>query len=158
MKKKELLVLLFALVCLLTVGCGKNDKKEEEIPSPQTLTCVNEDDGNKITTTIVQDMKENKFTKVTLSTKIKKSAYKGIAKTDKKLVKKLCVDEDEEYVSCTAKIDGKYVLTDIEFKTDKYEKDIVEDKDNGLEKIDANTLTKLKEVVEKDGSKCTITK
>ncbi len=157
MKKKELLVLLFALVCLLTVGCGKEEKKEE-IPSPQTLTCVSEEDGNSITISIVQDMKENKFTKVTMNSKIKKSAYKGIAKTDKKLVKKLCVDENEEYVSCNAKIDGKYALTEIEFKTDKYEKEVIEDKDNGLEKIDANTLAKLKEVAEKEGGKCTITK
>ena len=49
--KKKGLILLFAGVCLLTVGCGK-DKEEEKNESKKettirTLTCVKEENGEK---------------------------------------------------------------------------------------------------------------
>ena len=162
MKKKSLLALLLALVCLLSVACGKDEKKEEkkeeEKVTTQSLTCDQSEDNQEMSFTMVQDMKTYKLTKATMKTKLLYSSYKGMAKNDDELLKLVCSDEDEEYNDCKARIEDKYLIAEIDYKPDKFMQSIIDNEEEDVDKLDADTLTKLKASAEKDGAKCVISK
>lgn len=159
MKKKSLLVLLFALVCVLTVGCGKDkDEKEsskKESSSVGVLTCSREAGDTKLTTTIKQDKKTYKLTEMTMIMEESTEEFADMNVSEADLEKMICEDENDEYKSCSVKFEGKKVIANMSFDTEKYEKELIEEEEE-IDKLDANTLSKLKVSGEKDGFTCTL--
>ncbi len=160
MKKKGLLALLLALVCLLSVACGKDEEKEgkekkEEKVTVKTLECSAKEDDEEMSMTIKQDQKDYKFTEVSMSMTAPKKSYDDLKVSTEDLEKVLCEDDNEEYKSCKVKVDGDKVVVSMDFDLDKFEKEVVEEEDYDVDKIDGNTLSKIKEAVEKqDGYTC----
>ena len=160
MKKKNLLVLLFALVCVLTVGCGKDDGEEKESSKKESsnvavLTCSREAGDTKLSTTIKQDKKTNKLTEMTMTMEESTEEFADMNASEADLEKMICEDENEEYKSCSVKFEGKKVIANMSFDMEKYEKEIIEEEEE-IDKIDADTLNKLKTSGEKDGFTCTL--
>ena len=158
MKKKGLMALLLALVCLLSVACGKDEEskeKKEEKSSIKTLECSAKKDDEEMSMTIKQDQKDYKFTEVSMSMTAPKKSYDDLKVSTEDLEKVLCEDDNEEYKSCKVKVDGDKVVVSMDFDLDKFEKEVVEEEDYDVDKIDGNTLSKIKEAVEKqDGYTC----
>ena len=156
--KKKGLILLFAGVCLLTVGCGKDDEEKSEKKASsdvKVLTCTQEEGDQKATITLEQNKKTYEITKAKMSMTVDKSIYDGFVDSDEQLKELVCKDEDEELKSCDVKFDGNMMTVNLEYEPKKYGEDLVED-DEDLEKLDADTLTKLKEEAEEEGATCTI--
>ena len=143
-------LVLFIVVLLLVVGCGK-DKS-----GVKTLTCKMEDDDYKESFTIEQDMKTNKFKKVTMVVSIPKEMYDELELSDDELKKEICSDAEGEYNTCDVVIENGILTASYDLKPEEQEKDILEEEEYNIKKIDENTLDILKESAEKDGRICTI--
>ena len=155
--KKKGLILLFAGVCLLTVGCGK-DKEEDETESKKesnirTLTCVKEADGEKMTMTIKQDKKTFKFTELSMVMEAPETSIKQFGIKPEEYEEMFC--SDEEYTKCSVKVKDEKIIIEAAYDPEAYEEELLEDEDN-YEKIDGDTLNKLKEETEKEGATCTL--
>ena len=160
--KKSILFLLVLLLCLVAVGCGKEEKEADESSKKKevtvnTLKCdLSDEDGNKGLILVEQDKKTFKFTKAVMETTMKKESYSELT-TDKDLLKTLLCS-DESYKSCDVTFDDDEALTvKMELDIEEYEKEAAEDD----EELDENSLNKLKEQFEEElhGSvSCTITK
>lgn len=155
--KKKGLILLFAGVCLLTVGCGK-DKEEEKTESKKettirTLTCVKEENGEKMTMTIKQDKKTFKFAELTMVMESPEASLKEFGIKPEQYEEMFCTDE--EFTECSVKVEDEKVILEASYDPEDFEKELLEDEDN-YEKIDGDTLSKLKEETEKEGATCTL--
>ena len=159
MKKKGLMALLLALVCLLSVACGKDEEskeKKEEKSSIKTLECSAKEKDAEVTMVIKQDQKTYKFTELTMTMTGPKKAYEDLKVSDADLEKMICEDEDEQYKSCKVKFEGDKLIATMEFDPDKYEKEVIDDDDYDIDKLDENTLKKLKDSAEEEEYTCKI--
>ena len=155
MKKKGFLVLLFALVCLVSVGCGKDKKEDKKADSNvKTLKCTQEEEGQKLEMTIAQDQKSYKLDKANMVMTMPKSMYKEVASSEETLKELICTDENEEYKDCTVKFVGEDITVTIEYDAEKFGQSLIDQGD--IKELDADTLKTLKESAEKDKGTCTI--
>ena len=118
MKKKGFLVLLFALICLVSVGCGKDDdddKKSSKKSNERTLKCTTEEDSGKMIVNITQDKKSYEFTKGSVSMTMDISSY-GEAAKGMDWESMFCESFKDEMPSktCKAAVDGNNLSIDIE--------------------------------------------
>ena len=134
--KKSILFLLLVLLCLVVVGCGKEkeEEKEEKKVSTQTLKCFREEEGTKVTMTVVQDKKSYEFTSVVMDMSSDASMYKDMEIDNDKL---------KDYLTAT-----------FEYDLEKFTEQTL--KDDNVEKLDENTLSNMKESAEKGGFTCSI--
>ena len=158
MKKKGFLVLLFALICLVSVGCGKDDdddKKSSKKSNERTLKCTTEEDSGKMIVNISQDKKSYEFTKGSVSMTMDISSY-GEAAKGMDWESMFCESFKDEMPSktCKAAVDGNNLSIDIELDMEKYAKQLKEDGD--ITDINEKSLDELKESAEKDGATCTL--
>ena len=157
--KKKSLILLLAGICLLSVGCGKEKeeekketKKEENTVVVKTLTCSQESKNNKMIMTLKQDMKTYKFTELTAYLEMPEAVLLEYGYTLEDYEKEYCTNDD--FLSCSARSEGKNIIIEAAYDPEAYEKEILEDEDYG--KLDENTLTKLKEETEETGATYTL--
>ena len=155
MKKKGFLVLLFALVCLLSVGCGKDDEKSSKSSSERTLKCTTNEDSGKMEVSITQNKKSNEFTKGSMSMTMDLSEYGEAAKSmDWESMFCDSMKDEMPSKSCKATVDGNNLSIDIELDMEKYAKKLKEDGD--ITDVNEKSLDELKESAEKDGATCTL--
>ena len=155
-KKKGILFLLITLLCLVAVGCGdkkesESDKKEEKKnTSESVLTCTQKEGTSSAVVKFYQNKSSYEITKVTMDMTMDMGseemakAYKELACTD---------DEDEkQYNSCTATVDGTIVKSQMDFIPKYYLEDLE------VEKVDKDTLENIKKKIETEEKKasCTI--
>lgn len=152
-EKKSILFLLLVLLCLVVVGCGK-EKEEEKKDSTQTLKCFREEEGTKITMTVVQDKKSYEFTSVVMDMSSDASMYKDMEIDNDRLKELACSDLDEEYKNCDVKIENDSLTATFEYDLEKFTEQTL--KDDNVEKLDENTLSNMKESAEKGGFTCSI--
>ena len=146
MKKKGILSLFAIVACLTLVGC---DKSSSDV---KTLECTAKGEAQEITMIIKQDQKTYKFTEVTMKSTADKSIYDDFGLSNKELEEMMCDDTDNQYKSCSVKFEKDKVIATIEMNVDKYEKQILDDSDMKIKKLDKDTLTKLKESTEKEST------
>lgn len=156
--KKKGLILLFACVCLLTVGCGKDKDKDDAKESKKesavrTLTCVKEVDGEKLTMTVKQDKKTFKFTELTMVMETPETSLKDYGITSDQYEEMFC--DDEEFTRCSVNVKDGKIIIDAAYDPEDFEEELLEDEDV-YEKIDGDTLNTLKEETEKEGATCTL--
>ena len=154
--KKSILFLLLVLLCLVVVGCGKEkeEEKEEKKISTQTLKCFREEEGTKVTMTVVQDKKSYEFTSVVMDMSSDASMYKDMEIDNDRLKELACSDLDEEYKNCDVKIENDSLTATFEYDLEKFTEQTL--KDDNVEKLDENTLSNMKESAEKGGFTCSI--
>ena len=179
MKKKGLLIILFAFVCLLVVGCGKEkeselitqdndtiknvESKKKDSNGVSTLSCTFKLDNDTTSIMVIEQKNGAKvFSKVTsvVTKELSKTVYKQVLDSKNNheggwdYEKTLFCDEDDELTkSCDVEL-GKYYL--------KWTSELVPAKyANGFEEIInndyANALKNIKEhyETEQEGT-CTL--
>lgn len=158
MKKKSLLFLLVAFVCVLVVGCGKDkeDSSKKESANVSVLTCSATEGDTKISTVIKQDKKTFKLTEITTSMEESAEGFDEAQITEADLEKMICNDDSKSFKSCSVKIEDNKVIANMSMDAEKYEKELLEDEDEGIDKLDGDTLNKLKTSAEDDGFTCTL--
>lgn len=156
MKKKGFLVLLFALVCLLSVGCGKDDdKKSSKKSGERTLKCTTEEDGQKMVVTISQNKKSYELTSGNVTMTMDLSDYGEAAKgVDWESMFCNSADEEMPHKSCKAEVNDNILNIDLELDMSKYYEKLKEDGE--VEELDENTLDEIKKAAEDDDATCSI--
>jgi len=150
--KKGFLVLLIAVVCLFSVGCGKDDEKSSKSSkNVQTLKCTQDEDGNKMEVSISQNKKTYELTEGKMTMTMDLSDY-GEAAASMDWEQYVCTEES--YKDCSAKVDGSTLTVNIELDMTKYAEELKEDGD--IKDLNEDTLNELKESAEKDGATCKI--
>lgn len=141
MVKKVFACLLAFAFCFVLSACSSSG-------NVKTLECTAKTSEGEATIILKQDQSTYKFTEMSLTTSIDKSLYGDIEISDSDLEKAICENSEQEYKSCSAKVKGNNIVANMVIDANKYEKEIIDDEDMGIEKLDENTLNKLKESTE----------
>ena len=154
MKKKGFLALFIAVICLLSVACGKEkkeEKKKEEI-GVKTLTCSIDEDDQEAKMVISIDFDKKEVTKAYLSMIVPKEIYTSFGIADDKIEETLCEEDKDDYKSCVIDISGNNVKAEIEYDPAKYKEELVEE----YKEINEGILDSLKKQALEEGYTCTI--
>ena len=144
LKKRVVLVLLCAFVCLFTVGCKDKVK---------TLKCTSKEDSGNMVVEIGQNKKTYELTNGSMSMEMDISAY-GETAANLDWESMFCGENDPIYKECSAKVNDNTLTVKMELNMDEYQKQLKEDGD--IKDLDKDTLNELKESAEKDGATCKI--
>ena len=157
-------VLLVLLLCLLIVGCGnsksKSKDKKEEAPKEveaKILDCTQDMGVGTFESYVAQEIDNSEIVKFNLFYELPLEQYKG--KSDDEIASDAC--KRAKYIAevdeCFAPImDNKVVATMYQDPKAFVDQFVGENK-YGIPKLDANTLVKVKALLEQQGFTCTIT-
>ena len=156
--RKYILILLVALLCFVTVGCGSSSSEggsgssSKKKGNVSTLTCtIEEEDTGKMEVVISQNKKTYELTEGTMKVSMDVSEYiDDYDYTEKDFEEMFCEDEDV-YESCIVKINKGNLTVDMKIDMDAFLEELDAD-----EKPDKDTLNDIKEEMEDGGYTCKI--